>query len=78
MLVSKKHDKMKEQRYRLSTLLLVIGLLLPFGALADFQNTQSSSSASGSYQVPAYERKPGVAGKISSVGSDTLANLMTF
>ena len=29
-------------------------------------------------KVPAYERKPGVAGKISSVGSDTLANLMTF
>nr|MCS5578055.1 substrate-binding domain-containing protein [Alteromonas macleodii] len=78
MLVSKKYNKMKGQRYRLSTLLLVIGLLLPFGTLADSQNTQSSSSASGSYQVPAYERKPGVAGKISSVGSDTLANLMTF
>ena len=29
-------------------------------------------------QVPRYERKPGVAGKITSVGSDTLANLMTF
>lgn len=28
--------------------------------------------------VPAYERQPGVAGKITSVGSDTLANLMTF
>ena len=78
MLVSKKHDKMKGQCYSLSTLLLVIGLLLPFGTLADSQNTQSSSSASGRYQVPAYERKPGVAGKISSVGSDTLANLMTF
>ena len=78
MLVSKKHDKMKGQRYRLSTLLLVIGLLLPLGTLANSQNTQSSSAASGRYQVPAYERKPGVAGKISSVGSDTLANLMTF
>lgn len=28
--------------------------------------------------APAYERKPGVAGKITSVGSDTLANLMTL
>ncbi|MEW9799583.1 PstS family phosphate ABC transporter substrate-binding protein [Alteromonas sp. CYL-A6] len=27
---------------------------------------------------PDYERQPGVAGKITSVGSDTLANLMTF
>ena len=32
---------MKEQRYRLSTLLLVIGLLLPFGTLADSQNTKA-------------------------------------
>jgi phosphate transport system substrate-binding protein len=30
------------------------------------------------YNVPSYTRTPGVAGKISSVGSDTLANLMTF
>lgn len=29
-------------------------------------------------EVPEYERKPGVAGKITSVGSDTLANLMTL
>ena len=28
--------------------------------------------------VPEYTRQPGVAGKITSVGSDTLANLMTF
>ena len=28
--------------------------------------------------VPDYERQPGVAGKVTSVGSDTLANLMTF
>ena len=28
--------------------------------------------------IPDYERVPGVAGKLSSVGSDTLANLMTF
>lgn len=28
--------------------------------------------------VPEYERAPGVAGKITSVGSDTLANLMAF
>ncbi len=28
--------------------------------------------------APDYERKPGVAGKITSVGSDTLANLMTL
>lgn len=30
------------------------------------------------HPVPDYERQPGVAGKITSVGSDTLANLMTF
>jgi phosphate transport system substrate-binding protein len=29
-------------------------------------------------EVPHYVRQPGVAGKITSVGSDTLANLMTF
>lgn len=29
-------------------------------------------------EVPAYERQAGVAGKITSVGSDTLANLMSF
>lgn len=29
-------------------------------------------------EVPDYERQPGVAGNITSVGSDTLANLMTF
>ena len=37
--------------------------LFPFLSLAD---------------VPDYERQPGVAGKVTSVGSDTLANLMTF
>ncbi|GGW80576.1 PstS family phosphate ABC transporter substrate-binding protein [Alteromonas halophila] len=29
-------------------------------------------------EVPDYKRQPGVAGKITSVGSDTMANLMTF
>ena len=29
-------------------------------------------------EVPEYERQPGVAGNVTSVGSDTLANLMTF
>ena len=35
-------------------------------------------SALAAADAPEYERKPGVAGKITSVGSDTLANLMTL
>ncbi|WP_420936033.1 PstS family phosphate ABC transporter substrate-binding protein [Alteromonas sp. A081] len=38
----------------------------------------SASVALRTSSVPNYERVPGVAGKLSSVGSDTLANLMTF
>ncbi|MBU3020993.1 PstS family phosphate ABC transporter substrate-binding protein [Aestuariibacter sp. A3R04] len=34
--------------------------------------------AASSDDVPEYQRSPGVAGKITSVGSDTLANLMTL
>ncbi|MCZ8529502.1 phosphate ABC transporter substrate-binding protein [Alteromonas sp. PRIM-21] len=60
------------------SLLLAIGLLFPLKIFATPQTAPSASSSSSTYQVPAYERKPGVAGKISSVGSDTLANLMTF
>ena len=36
------------------------------------------SYAASSNDVPEYQRSPGVAGKITSVGSDTLANLMTL
>lgn len=35
-------------------------------------------STAASAEGPDYERQPGVAGKVTSVGSDTLANLMTF
>ena len=42
---------------------LVVGVLCAFMSVAD---------------SPSYERQPGVAGKITSTGSDTLANLMTF
>ncbi|WP_431189784.1 PstS family phosphate ABC transporter substrate-binding protein [Alteromonas gracilis] len=41
-------------------------------------NLTNEVTKAGGYQVPRYERVPGVAGKVSSVGSDTLANLMTF
>ncbi len=34
--------------------------------------------ANADAEPPKYERQPGVAGKITSTGSDTLANLMTF
>ncbi|MDC8829994.1 PstS family phosphate ABC transporter substrate-binding protein [Alteromonas gilva] len=37
-----------------------------------------SLSLSGWAETPEYQRKPGVAGNITSVGSDTLANLMTL
>ncbi len=76
--MSKKHDKVEGPTPCLSKLLLVISLLLPLGALASPQYEQNLLSNSTTYPVPAYERKPGVAGKITSVGSDTLANLMTF
>ena len=76
--MSKRHDKAKGQYCSLSNLLLVVSLFLSSATHAIAQETQSALTASSAYQVPAYERKPGVAGKISSVGSDTLANLMTF
>jgi phosphate transport system substrate-binding protein len=45
----------------------------------DAQITESVETKTAPvYNVPSYTRTPGVAGKISSVGSDTLANLMTF
>lgn len=47
-----------------------------FGNRAEAIHTVEQSTTR--YDVPSYERVPGVAGKISSVGSDTLANLMTF
>lgn len=47
-----------------------------FGNRAEAIHTIEQSTTR--YEVPSYERVPGVAGKISSVGSDTLANLMTF
>lgn len=77
-MVNKCHNKVNRLCRGLLSLMLVVGLLSPLKILANPQITQSASSASSTYQVPAYQRKPGVAGKISSVGSDTLANLMTF
>ena len=46
--------------------LMVVLLAVPFEVLSTISDE------------PDYERQPGVAGKITSVGSDTLANLMTF
>jgi phosphate transport system substrate-binding protein len=48
------------------------------GVMAAQVESSGTPVADYPYQVPQYERVPGVAGKISSVGSDTLANLMTF
>lgn len=77
-MVSKRHNIVNGLYRGVISLLLVIGLLFPLKIFATPQAAHSATSASSTYQVPAYERKPGVAGKISSVGSDTLANLMTF
>ena len=77
-MVSKCHNRVNGLYRGVISLLLVVSLLLPLKILAKPQIAQSASSAPSTYQVPAYQRKPGVAGKISSVGSDTLANLMTF
>jgi len=67
--------------------ILFIALLFCLSPTAKAQQTpninteyeqQQNAQASRTYRVPSYSRMPGVAGKISSVGSDTLANLMTF
>tara|TARA_A200000113_G_scaffold86985_1_gene77590 strand:+ start:951 stop:1955 length:1005 start_codon:yes stop_codon:yes gene_type:complete len=62
----------------LSNVLLLAVVLLFTKAFATTSNKTPTQIISQVYGVPAYERVPGVAGKISSVGSDTLANLMTF
>ncbi|WP_334048514.1 PstS family phosphate ABC transporter substrate-binding protein [Alteromonas gracilis] len=62
----------------ISNVLLLVVLLLSANAFASSSKDTPTQTASHAYDVPTYERVPGVAGKISSVGSDTLANLMTF
>ncbi|GFD88471.1 phosphate-binding protein [Tenacibaculum sp. KUL152] len=58
---------------------LFLPLFIHSHALANYNTAlENQNSAQQAYDVPQYERVPGVAGKISSVGSDTLANLMTF
>lgn len=49
-------------------------ILIAIGVL----HVSAFSYAASSNDVPEYQRSPGVAGKITSVGSDTLANLMTL
>ncbi|QJR80295.1 phosphate ABC transporter substrate-binding protein [Alteromonas pelagimontana] len=46
--------------------------------LLGFLSCSTGFALAATPDVPSYERKPGVAGKITSVGSDTLANLMSF
>jgi len=53
-------------KHNFTKLIVAVLLLIPFSA-------QSVTT-----DEPDYERNPGVAGKITSVGSDTMANLMTF
>ena len=43
-----------------------------------FFSIASAASAQVDPGVPEYERATGISGKLSSVGSDTLANLMTL
>ncbi|WP_414829795.1 PstS family phosphate ABC transporter substrate-binding protein [Alteromonas sp. H39] len=57
-----------------SFLLKAVALL----CLSSASASMLSAEAEESEQIPLYERQPGVAGTITSVGSDTLANLMTF
>lgn len=58
---------------------LLFPLFIHSHALATYNTAlENQNAAQQAYDVPQYERVPGVAGKISSVGSDTLANLMTF
>ena len=50
-------------------------LLLAFALSGSFPG---SAAAAGPEELPAYQRVSGVSGNLSSVGSDTLANLMTL
>ena len=50
-------------------------LLAAMGVAAAVASTAASAVDSG---LPQYKKVEGISGNISSVGSDTLANLMTF
>ena len=65
-------------RFSLLSLVFFGCTLLSLKTPAVVLEQEREQTVTKAYQVPAYERVPGVAGKISSVGSDTLANLMTF
>ena len=47
-------------------------------SIALFSTTNALAQAKVDENLPAYEKTSGVSGNLSSVGSDTLANLMTL
>ncbi|MDD2865461.1 MAG: phosphate-binding protein, partial [Methylococcales bacterium] len=53
-------------------------LLATLGLSASLISVSASAVQTVDAGVPAYEKASGVAGNLSSVGSDTLANLMTL
>ena len=53
-------------------------LLAAMGLSASFVSVSASAVQTVDASIPAYEKASGIAGNLSSVGSDTLANLMTL
>lgn len=77
--MSDKTRKHTHGRHWFATIFVLLPLFIHSHALANYNAAlENQNAAQQAYDVPQYERVPGVAGKISSVGSDTLANLMTF
>jgi phosphate transport system substrate-binding protein len=56
----------------------LVSLLKTTGAVVSLTLAQLSLSATASADLPEYEAASGISGNLSSIGSDTLANLMTF
>lgn len=65
-------------RHILASILLMIGLQAGLHAPARAESTGSGESGSLLDGLPEYQRVGGVSGTLSSIGSDTLANLMTL
>jgi phosphate transport system substrate-binding protein len=77
--MSDKTRKNTHGRHWFATIFVLLPLFIQSHAIATYNTAlENQNAAQQAYDVPEYQRVPGVAGKISSVGSDTLANLMTF
>ena len=66
-------DVMIKFSFKSKSLLVAMGLVA-----ATFASTSASAVQTVEAGVPAYQKASGIAGNLSSVGSDTLANLMTL